>query len=313
MFSNAPVATHQLHSSYEMEAPGPLGALRGTAVLPAEKGAPVILIIPGSGPTDRDGNSPLGIRAATYKLLAEGLAAQGVASIRIDKRGMFGSQAAVPDANAVTVNDYVDDISAWVNVAMAQTGASCIWLLGHSEGGLVALVAVGKIKNICGLVLLATPARPLGEVLAAQLRSNPHNAPLMDTAVNVINQLSAGHRVDAQNIPPLLMPLFKPAVQGFLISAFSLNPIKLAGKVDKPVLILQGERDIQVPATAEQLRQVFPQATLAMLPDTNHIFKPVTTDDKAVNLATYTMADLPLAPGVVSAITDFVKSHGSSK
>lgn len=71
-----------------------------------------MLIIPGSGPTDRDGNNLLGVKASTYRLLAHELAAKGVSSVRIDKRGMFASAAAVPDANAVTMKDYVRDTNA---------------------------------------------------------------------------------------------------------------------------------------------------------------------------------------------------------
>src|ERR1700733_15432573 len=124
-----------------IEAPGPAGSLKGTLLAPDVRSGPVVLIIPGSGPTDRNGNSPAGVLAATYQLLAEGLAAQGVISARIDKRGMFGSAAAVPDANAVTINDYVADIQAWSRVIRERTKAPCVWLLGHSEGGLVAMAA----------------------------------------------------------------------------------------------------------------------------------------------------------------------------
>ena len=87
--------------------PGPQGPLEG-AYLDAGRHSPLILIIPGSGPTDRDGNNPLGVSAAQYRLLAEALAARGVSSVRIDKRGMFGSKAAVRDPNAVTIGDYVE-------------------------------------------------------------------------------------------------------------------------------------------------------------------------------------------------------------
>jgi hypothetical protein len=93
-----------------LEAPGPLGPLQGTMLAPASGAAPMMLVIPGSGPTDRNGNNPLGVRASTYRLLAEGLAAQGIGTVRIDKRGMFGSRAAVADANAVTIDDYVSDV-----------------------------------------------------------------------------------------------------------------------------------------------------------------------------------------------------------
>ncbi len=80
----------------------------------------MVLIIPGSGPTDRDGNNPAGIKAATYRLLAEGLASRGVATLRIDKRDMFASAAATPDANAVTIADYVVDVQERRHQAMTR-------------------------------------------------------------------------------------------------------------------------------------------------------------------------------------------------
>lgn len=293
----------------EIEAPGPDGPLRGTAILFYED-APVILILPGSGPTDRDGNSPLGIRAAPYRLLAEGLAEQGVNSVRIDKRGTCGSQGAVPDADAVTIADYVRDTGAWVDAIRARTGNECVWLLGHSEGGFVALAAAANVDHLCGLILVATAGRPLGEVLKEQLRANPANAPVLDAANQAIDELSAGRRVDAESLPPALAPLFNPALQGFLISAFTLDPAELAGTTRPPILILQGDRDLQLSvADAERLKQAAPHATLIIVPDANHVLKQVTSDDRETNAATYTAADLPLAPGIVDAITAFIKSH----
>lgn len=301
-------AGHPAHADGDFEAPGPHGPLRGTAILSNED-APVILIIPGSGPTDRDGNSPLGIRAAPYRLLAEGLAEQGVSSVRIDKRGMFGSQGAVPDADAVTIADYVRDTAAWVAAIREQTGTECVWLLGHSEGGLVALAAAARVDHLCGLILVAAAGRPLGEVLKEQLRANPANAPVLESANQAIDELSAGRRVDAESLPPALAPLFNPALQGFLISAFALDPAELAGRTRLPMLIVQGERDLQVSvADAERLKQAAPHATLVIVPDANHVLKQVSSDDREANAATYTAADLPLAPGVVDAVIGFVKS-----
>ena len=296
-------------ASGDIEAPGSNGPLRGTMVLPA-KDAPIILMIPGSGPTDRDGNSPLGVRAAPYRLLAEGLEGQGIGSVRIDKRGMFGSQGAVTDANAVTIDDYVRDTGAWIDAIRARTGARCVWLLGHSEGGLVALAAATKVDHLCGLILVATAGRPLGDVLKEQLHANPANAPLLGAADHAIDELSAGRRVDAAKLPPALAPLFNPAVQGFLVSTFALDPAVLAGKIAKPLLIVQGQRDLQVSVTdAQRLKQAAPRATLVTLPDTNHVLKQVGSDERSANLATYAATDLPLAPGVVDGIARFVASH----
>jgi pimeloyl-ACP methyl ester carboxylesterase len=274
----------------------------------------MVLIIPGSGPTDRDGNNPLGVKASTYRLLAEGLAARDIGTVRIDKRGMFGSSAAVADGNAVTIDDYVADVQAWIAVIRKQTGVSCVWLLGHSEGGLVALAAAQKLPDICGLVLIATAGRPLGEVLRTQLRSNPANAPVLDWAMSAIDSLEAGNRVDVAGMHPALMPLFAPQVQGFLINAFSYDPAKLIAAVSKPVLILQGKRDFQVGvADAEQLKLAAPKAELVLLPDANHVLKAVASDDKRANIATYADPTLPLAPGVIDAVANFVAGSAQSR
>lgn len=294
----------------DISAPGPNGALKGTLINSDKANAPVVLIIPGSGPTDRDGNSPLGVNASTYRLLANGLAASGVSTVRTDKRGMFASAGALPNANAVTVEDYVRDTLAWVQTAIEQTGATCVWLLGHSEGGLVALAAAQRDEGICGLVLVATAGRPLGDVLKEQLRANPANAPLLEHATAAVDALAAGKRVDVGALPPPLAPLFQPAVRGFLISAFALDPAKLAAAVRKPVLIVQGERDIQVGiADAQALEAAAPSSTLTLLPDTNHVLKRVTTDDRGANVATYADPDLPLVPGVIDAIATFVTTR----
>ncbi|MEO1731199.1 MAG: alpha/beta hydrolase, partial [Pseudomonadota bacterium] len=107
-----------------LTAEGPEGELAGT-LIPPSSGQGVVLIVPGSGPTDRDGNNPLGVTAASYRLLAEALAERGIGSVRIDKRGMFGSKAAIPDPNDVTIADYARDIHAWIKSVRAETGAQC--------------------------------------------------------------------------------------------------------------------------------------------------------------------------------------------
>lgn len=292
-----------------IEAAGPQGPLRGTLRLPPGRGGvrPAVLIVPGSGPTNRDGNSPLGLRAAPYRMLAEGLAARGIASVRIDKRGLFGSAGAVADANAVTLDDYAHDLRRWVQAVRARTGVPCVWVLGHSEGGLVALAAARQSLPVCGWILVATPGRPPARVLREQLRANPANAPLLPPAMAAIDALEAGHPVDTANLPAALRPLFDPAVQGFLISLFAIDPARLIAGLQQPVLIVQGTRDLQVQATdAQRLKQAAPAARLVLLEGVNHVLKPVASDDRAANLATYGDPGLPLAPGVVEAVADFV-------
>lgn len=290
----------------EITAAGPQGELHGTLLAPVQ-GQPIVLIIPGSGPTDRDGNSPLGISAAPYRQLAEGLANSGIGSVRIDKRGMFASAAAVPDPNAVTIDDYVADIGSWVGAIRAATGASCVWLAGHSEGGLVALAAAGTVDSVCGLVLIAAPGRPMGDVLREQLQSNPANAPLLPDALGAIARLEVGEHVDVTGFHPALQQLFAPQVQGYLIAMMALDPKALVAGTRLPVLILQGAKDIQVSlADAAALHSARPDSTYVVLDDVNHVLKAVDGDDRAANLATYADPDLPIAPAVIESIVPFI-------
>jgi uncharacterized protein len=295
-----------------IEATGPQGPLMGTLLSPATmENAPVVLMIPGSGPTDRDGNSVLGIKASSYRLLAEGLAEHGISSVRIDKRGMFASKAAVRDANAVTIADYVSDVRAWMATIRQRTSARCVWLLGHSEGGLVALAAAQNPRDICGLVLVAAAGRPLADVMREQLKNNPANAPILEQAVAAVDALAAGKTVDVTQLNPVLVPLFHPKVQNFLIDVFSYDPAALLAHYEGPVLILQGQEDIQVlERDARLLKQANGRATLVMLPNVNHVLKSIASDDRAANLAAYANPSLPIAPGVVDAIAQFVIAKG---
>ena len=191
---------HWLSASELLDAPGPSGALVGALDLAAGPHTPVVLIIPGSGPVNRDGDSPIGLKSSTYRLLGDDLAEQGITTLRVDKRGMFGSAAAIPDPNDVTIEEYAADVGRWITVLRARTGASCVWVLGRSEGGLVALVAAQHEPDMCGLVLVATAGRPLGDVIRSQLRANPANAPILPEALSALDALESGRHVDARSM-----------------------------------------------------------------------------------------------------------------
>jgi pimeloyl-ACP methyl ester carboxylesterase len=294
-------------SAAPLATPGPQGPLAGTFE-DAGKGTPVVLIIPGSGPTDRDGNNPLGVTAAPYRLLAEALAAKGVSSVRIDKRGLFGSKAAIPDPNKVTITDYASDTHSWVAAIRKQTGTKCVWLLGHSEGALVALVAAQQPEAICGVIMVSGAGRKLSDVIRQQLRSNAANAPVLDSAMAALNTLDRGQHVDVTNMNPALLTLFRPQVQDFLIDMFKRDPAKLVASLKLPLLIVQGGRDIQVSTTdAKVLAAAQPKAKLVLIPAMNHVLKDVASDDRAANVATYADPSLPVDRELVDAVVAFVK------
>jgi len=300
MLSLQPVAT-------EVSAPGPQGPLRGTLLAPEGEPRATLLILPGSGPTDRDGNNPMGVAAAPYRLLAEALAEQGIASVRIDKRGLFGS-AAAGNANAVRVRDYVADTRSWISTIRAQSGARCVWLLGHSEGVLIALAtAVENADGVCGLVLVSGAGRRMSDVLREQLPNSPF-APHLEAALAITARLERGERVDAAAIEPALMPLFAPPIQDYLIDMFAHDPAVLAGRVQVPVLIVHGQSDLQTTETdARRLAAANPRARLVLLAGVNHVLKRVEGDDRAANVAAYANPALPLADGVAEAIVEFVR------
>lgn len=278
--------------------PGPLA---GT-LLDAGPGAPAALIIAGSGPTDRDGNSPIGITASTYRLLADGLASEGITTLRYDKRGIAASaSAAVPEAD-LRFNNFVDDARAFAALLRAETGQPCVWLIGHSEGALIAQSVAVNDEGICGLVLVSGAGRPAAVVLREQLTASTPE-PILSQALTVFDEIDAGRTVDC---PPLLASLCRASVQPYLISWFDVDPAALAADETLPTLIVQGSTDIQTTLTdAEALHAADPQSELVVLEGVNHVLK-VAPLDRAANVATYMNPDLPLADGVVGAISGFI-------
>ncbi len=302
-------ATAAPSASVEMVVAGPTGALKGTFAGPAS-GAPVAMIIPGSGPTDRDGNNPLGIKAQPYRLLADALAAHGVATVRVDKRGMFGS-AGAGDPDMVTMDAYAANMAAWTRAVKARTGAPCVWLIGHSEGALTALITAQTDHDVCGLVLISGAGRKLGDVLRQQLSNIPGLAAhrlMQEVAINDVGVLEAGGTVDPAGLPPALAALFAPKVQPFLRDLLGRDPAGLVRGYPGPVLVLQGTTDLQTTMTdAERLAGARPGVKLVRLEGMNHVLK-IAPVDRAGNVATYADPGLPLAPGVADAVAGFIKA-----
>jgi pimeloyl-ACP methyl ester carboxylesterase len=265
--------------------------------------APAVLIVPGSGPTDRDGNSPAGLETDMYRLLADALEDRGVSSLRVDKRGMFSS-AGAGDPNGVTVDIYAQDYRDWAATLRAETQADCVYLLGHSEGGtMVTAAAAGDRGGLCGLILVAAPGRNFADVLREQLQANPANAPILPDALAAIDALTQGEAVDVSSFHPALQGLFAPQVQGFLMSFFSIDPASLVTEAELPTLVLQGDRDLQV-TTEDAQRLADAGGTLVLLPGINHVLIDA-PESRAGNLATYGDPNLPVSAAAVNAIVEF--------
>jgi pimeloyl-ACP methyl ester carboxylesterase len=283
---------------------GPRGLLEAEQVA-VDGAAHAVVIIPGSGPIDRDGNAlQSGLSTDTYRMLAEALAKRGIASLRIDKRGFYGSAGAIADPNAATIEAYAGDARDWVGHASGL--APCVWIAGHSEGGLVALVAAqNPPENLCGLILLATSGRPTGDLMIEQFEANPANGPLMPELRAIIADLAAGQSRDPASLTPVLQSLFSESLQRYMINLFAHDPVKIASKWHGPVVIVQGDEDIQVrPLDADLLGAALPQARRIDLAGGTHMLKAAVAGKP---FATYADPALPLHEAVVPGIVRFMK------
>lgn len=266
---------------------------------------PIALIIPGSGPTDLNGNNPLGVEANVYQYLAEDLAEAGISTVRVDKRGMFSSEAA-GNPNQVTVDIYARDYSGWVDTIRAETGADCVYILGHSEGALMASATAIINENVCGQILVAGVGRSFGDVLREQLTAQPGGKLLMKKALANIDKLERGEKIADEDLDMISKQIFPSHVQDFVISLMETDPAELAKTADVPTLVLHGETDIQTSVEDAQALADATGGNLVILPGVNHILKDA-PKSRLKNIKTYKQPELPLSDGVVEAIVAFVE------
>ncbi len=274
----------------------------GTLNIANDTNQPLIIIIPGSGPTDRNGNSlAMPGKNNAYQMLADSLLKQDISTLRYDKAGIgkskthkVESQMSFED-NIATVQLIIRDLN--------ELGFKDIYLLGHSEGSLIAILTAQKEK-VKGLISVAGPARNAADLIKSQLQASPGlPAEMKIEAAQIIDSISEGHTVKKYSF--ILASIFRESVQPYLRSWFQYTPTEEIAKLQIPVLILQGEQDSQVPAAAaEALDHYTTDGELVIYPKMNHVLKAI--DSEAENLPSYTNPDLPLQKGLVKSIVDWI-------
>ncbi|MDD0843445.1 alpha/beta hydrolase [Pseudomonas sp. Gutcm_11s] len=286
------------------------GVLHGTLLRPkTEQAVPVALIIAGSGPTDRDGNNPMAGRNDSLKKLAELLAAQGIASVRYDKRGIAASTAAGPDERQLSLEGYAADATLWGQRLQRDPRFSRLILIGHSEGSLVAGMAAQQ-AGADALISIAGSSRPVDQVLREQLHERLPGELLADSE-RILASLKLG--IPTSNVPERLQVLFRPSVQPYLISLFRQDPAQVFAGLRIPTLIVQGSHDIQVKvADAERLQAAAPNARLAVIEGMNHVMRIVPMDLQR-QLASYADPQLPLASELSASILAFINDLPDSR
>jgi len=284
----------------------PTGELKGTLEVVENGLENVVLILPGSGPTDRDGNSSmLPGKNNSLKYIADFLGEKKIPSLRIDKRGIGASAKAMVAEKDLRIETYVDDVVSWVGF-LRNKGYQKVTILGHSEGSLIGMLAAQKVK-VDGYISVAGPGRPATELLIDQLSKQLPPA-MLEKAKVTIAKLKAGKTTD--EFSPALASLFRPSVQPYLISWFKYDPAKELAKLSQkkvPILIIHGSTDIQIPIqAAKTLHASATGSQLELIEGMNHVLKTATAKQESQNAA-YTDPKIPLHPDIGGIIVRFVK------
>ena len=303
MLSIAPIFQTNAQLSYvEKEYPISISTceIKGTLLTPnTVKKVPLIIFIGGSGPTDRNGNSGM-LKNNSLKFLAEGLSSQNIATYRFDKSILTTSKKEGFKEADLRFEDEVEEVKELVSYFKQKKSYSKIYILGHSQGSLVGILA--SKKNVDGFISIAGAGRPIDEVIAEQIGKQ---APfLKDETVKTLEKLKKGELVEEVN--PYLISLFRKSVQPFLISWIKYQPQQEIHQLKIPTLIINGNKDIQVSISdAELLKEAQLDADLVIIENMNHLFKKI-EGDLIENQQSYTNPDLPVMPQLINAIVTFI-------
>lgn len=282
--------------------------LRGTLTEPFDElSKTVVLIVSGSGPTDRNGNQPMK-RNNSLKMLATELAKESISSLRYDKRGIGESRKSDQESENLyaeypTLETYISDIRQCVEELRKMRKYSKIVILGHNEGAILSFVTVGQGTKVSGVVSVAGLGRSADVVMKSQLSGSPQH--IQTIANEIIEKLKKGERVE--NVPIFLsIPRF-PSMQSYIISIMQLDPKAVIKAVKAPVLILQGDNDIALsPEDARILHSANYSNEMVIIENMNHIMKECKSIDPAEQLSTYTNPSIPINKQLVQEIIAFI-------
>ncbi|MCF6168604.1 alpha/beta hydrolase [Lutibacter sp.] len=275
--------------------------INGTLLTPSlSKKTPLVILIPGSGPTDRNGNN-VQMKNNSLKFLAESLVEENIATYRFDKSVLSYTKNDKEKIDTITFDTFIDEAKTVINYFKNSGKYSKIVVAGHSQGSLVGIIASKNIAD--AFISLEGAGRTIDEIIIEQLSKQ---APfLKDEASSVLSELKKGVIVEKFN--PMLNSLFNKSVQPFLISWIKYNPQEEIKKLNIPMLLINGTKDIQVSNfDAELLHKANSNSQLKIIENMNHIFKEINGDINE-NMLSYTNPELPIMKELTGLITAFVK------
>jgi hypothetical protein len=279
------------------------GNIYGTITIPAgfSKGT-LAIIIAGSGPTDRNGNSTL-IKGKnnSLQMLAYGLSDAGIAACRFDKRGIGESRNAMGKEADLRFDTYVKDVADWIVFLKKDKRFKKVVVIGHSEGSLIGMIAAKE--NADKYISVSGAGKRADILIKEQLEKQPEK--IKAEAFSILDSLAMGYEVKA--VSKMFYSLFRPSVQPYMISWFKHDPQLEISKLNIPILITQGDNDLQVSVSdAKLLAASNNKSSLKIIPGMNHVLK-VTSTDALENQMSYGNPDLPISTDLLQSIIEFIK------
>lgn len=274
--------------------------IEGTLIVPESQIAiPLVIIIAGSGPTDRNGNQQMA-KNNSLKFLAEELYEKNIASFRYDKRIIMQMKKGILDEKSIRFNDFIIDAVDVAQYFKTDERFSKIYIIGHSEGSLIGMVAAQSSAD--GFISLAGAGQPIDNVIVYQIGKQAPG--LKENAQQAFDELRANG--GTQNYSIGLHSIFRPDLQPYMLSWMKYNPQEEISKLKIPVLIVNGDKDIQVEVSeAELLKSAKPDAEYKIIPNMNHIFKEIAGNDLE-NSKSYNQYDTPVMPELIETISAFI-------
>lgn len=276
----------------------------GTFTSPESGNSPwLVILIQGSGPTDRNGNQPM-LKSNYQKKIAHELAKNNIASFRFDKRINKMQKLKIKEED-FQFDFLVDDVNSIVQHFRTKGTFKSIILAGHSQGSLVALIAAQADAD--AVISIAGPGKSIDEVIVEQIKLQAPG--LEENARTAFDELIANGKTTNYN--PFLGSIFRPSGQNFMMSWIKYDPAIEITKLNIPILIVNGTNDIQSSVQdAELLKMAKPDAQLEIIENMNHILREIKTNDNLVNTKSYNEPGRPLHPQLIPILTEFIKEQG---
>lgn len=262
----------------------------------------LVIIIAGSGPTNRNGNQNF-LKSNNLKKLAIALAENNIASYRYDKRIVKQIKTGNVDVKNMRFEDFVNDAKDVITHFANKAEFSKLYIAGHSQGSLVGMLAIDD--NIDGFISLAGAGQNIGDVIVDQINNTARQ--YVEETRKVVKKLKAGQTTT--EFPQALQAMFNLETQPFMISWMAYNPTEIIASIKQPILIVNGTKDLQVSVEeAKLLAKANADASIRIIDNMNHVLFTI-EGDKLENSKSYGESFRPINPELIESIVLFVKEN----